>query len=169
MEKTRQSSLSNFTINVDHYKGIVIRKVSNIPLDKLDDFKGLVETFILKSQEDDATVDAVLSKIETGVEDKPYSIGLWLFEKDEAMLGYLFMETGVSDYGKPTAFVHNLYLSPVLWRLNIFEALDPLMVNWARSKGAKDIRFTTARSPRAFNKKLPSEWEPYGFVFNRPI
>lgn len=163
------SSLANFTVDVVHYKGLIIREVINIPMDKLDKFQVMIAKFIQKSQEDDATVDMIMRKIDAAMDDHANRVGIWTFEKDGEMVGYMFMEVGISEYEKVVAFVHNLYLSPSIRRLQVFTALDPIMVRWARSKGASHIRFMTTRSPRAFYKKLPEKWKPYGFVFNRPV
>lgn len=153
------SALSPHTLEIKHIGPYIFRRITHMPVTKVNEFWSLVAKFIRKSHEWDATVQQTLLKIDSLMRTKPDDFCWYIIEKDSRMIGYFYAEVTVGDYEEVCCSIHHLYIGPSGRHGNLLKEVEKILVNFARRRGAIDLRFLTGRIPGAFFKKLEGNWK----------
>jgi len=153
------SALSAHTLEVKHIGPYIFRRIVHMPVTKVNEFGALIATFIRKSGEWDATVQQTMLKIDSLMKSKPDDVCWYVIETNSKMIGYFYAEITTGDYDEICCYIHHVYIDPKARHFNLLKEVESILVNFARRRGALDLRCLTGRIPRAFFKKLSGDWK----------
>ena len=163
------SNLSAYTLDVLIRRGYTFRHMARLPVERADEFCGLVAQFIRKSRDHDETVSTTLDKISVLLQSFPKSSCFWVIEKQDKLIGYFFAEAMLDDKGKMTCIVHQTFVSSRARHGNLMVEIEDILASWCRSIGVLTMRFLTSRRAWPFIKKLRGDWEIESVVVTRCV
>jgi len=153
------SPFSPHTLETKHVKPYVFRRINHMPAIRLQEFWSMVAKFIRKSGEWNATVQQTLLKIDSLMRTKPDDFCWYIIEESSRMVGYFYAEISVGDYDEVCCDIHHVFIDPKARHANLLQEVEGILVDFARRRGAIDLRFLTGRIPRAFFRKLKGNWK----------
>ena len=132
-----------------------------LPSSKYVEFMLMVERFLKRSGEDDATVLKVMRKIRLLSDNPGHNFFWWVIEDEKGKLvGYFFCEIEENEYGDLYERIHHVYIDPTAGPKKLLREVETLCCMWAKEKNVRVIKFSTERNYEGFQKILKGNWVP---------
>jgi len=163
------SALSPHTLEIKHIGPYIFRRIIHMPVIKVNEFWSLVAKFIRKSHEWDATIQQTLLKIDSLVRTKPDDFCWYIIEKDSKMIGYFYAEITVGEYEEVCCHIHHLFIDSKARHSHLLKEVETILVDFARRRGALDLRFLTTRRPESLIKNLSGNWKTQAVLVKRCV
>jgi hypothetical protein len=88
---------------------------------------------------------------------------LWLFKQDGDLIGYLFAEIVPTEYETNAVLIHQSYSKGNAdW-----QEMDSILYEWGKPYGVTELFFFTRRNPKAFARRLNTNWELDSYLLRR--